>query len=113
MIIENKYTMGHIKWIWIGDGWAKAVKPALVNEQSPLLLNTTSISEAATKMPGFICRRNSINIASWSSNIYKGGSLAKAIWKEEISIYYIFWETFTPQYSLNYEELVLYHDYTS
>ena len=40
MIIENKYTMGHTKWIWIGDGWAKAVKPALVNEQSPLLLNT-------------------------------------------------------------------------
>ena len=26
MTIKNKYTMGHTKWIWIGDGWAKALE---------------------------------------------------------------------------------------
>ena len=36
------------------------MKPGLVNDQPPLLLNTTRISEAATKMPGFISRGNSI-----------------------------------------------------
>ena len=60
--------------IMIGDGWANAVNPGLVRDQSPSLLKNSRQSDATTKRPGFILAGRSIIIASWSSNIWYGGS---------------------------------------